>query len=75
VRYEREPLLALADRYHDAEEKSDDLTCISSHDTAMSMGYTEQQWKDAYNTVWRIRMNAKQDRKRKAIKGEGTVGR
>lgn len=42
MRYEHEPLIALVDRYHDAEEKSDDITCMESYDTAMSMGYTEE---------------------------------
>jgi hypothetical protein len=60
VRYEREPLIALTDRYHTAEEKSDDITCMESYDTAMSMGYTEEQWKDAYNTCWQIRQEIKQ---------------
>jgi len=38
-----EQLLVLVDRYHDAEEKADDQTCMDSYDTAMSMGYTEEQ--------------------------------
>lgn len=63
MRHEQEPLLALADKYHDAEEKSDDLTCMESYETAMSMGYTEEQWKDAYNTCWQIRMAIKRKRK------------
>jgi hypothetical protein len=27
------------------------------------MGYTEEQWKDAYNTCWQIRMAIKRKRK------------
>jgi len=63
MRYEREPLLALVDRYHDAEEKSDDLTCMDVYDAALSMGYTEEQWKDAYNTCWQIRQAIRHQRK------------
>lgn len=63
MRHKQELLLALASKYHDAEENLDDLTCMESYDTAMSMGCTEEQWKDAYNTCWHNRMAAKHKRK------------
>lgn len=70
MRYELEQLFALADRYHDAEEKADDLTCMDSYDTALSIGFTEEQWKDAYNTVWVIRQENRQKHKEQPANGQ-----
>jgi hypothetical protein len=55
--------MALANKYHEAEKGSDDLTCMDIYDAVMSMGCSEEQWKDAYNACWKTRMEIKRKRK------------